>query len=198
MPATETSIPDWTSLGILLAIVGSFLLGNAILFRPPRALVEELFALRRRRLAAVREYVFHRVQVGVGFLYLTAGFALELLGRYQPADAAAPRSFPSLWAGALLLMTLGLLVAGWFYASHSFRVTLRAHFQENPPDLENDRELARELGELFEIAAHPEDTVESYAARLRAALHLAPPGRRAAPPPPDLDADPDAAEDEFE
>ena len=190
MPAADSSVPDWTSLGILLAIVGSFLLGNAILFRPPRVLVEELFALRRRRLAAVREYVFHRVQVGVGFLYLTGGFALELFGRYQPVDPAAPRGFPSLWAGALALVTLALLVLGWFYASHSFRVTLRAHFQAHPPDLENDRELARELGELFEVAAHPEDTVESYAARLRGSLRLAQPGRRAAHAHPDDELDP--------
>jgi hypothetical protein len=190
MPANPTSVPDWTSLGILLAIVGSFLLGNAILFRPPRALVEELFALRRRRLAAVREYVFHRVQVGVGFLYLTGGFALELFGRYQPVDPAAPRSFPSLWAGALLVLTLALLVSGWFYASHSFRLTLRAHFQAHPPDLENDRELARELGELFEVAAQEEDTVESYAARLRSTLRLAPPGRRVAATAPEGEEDP--------
>lgn len=192
MPANPTSVPDWTSLGILLAIVGSFLLGNAILFRSPRALVEELFALRRRRLAAVREYVFHRVQVGVGFLYLTGGFGLELFGRYQPADPAAPRSFPSLWAGALLVLTLGLLVAGWFYATYSFRATLREHLRANPPDLEADRELARELGELFEVAAHPEDTVESYAARLRGALRLAQPGRRGVP------IHPEDAEDPFE
>jgi len=190
MPAIESSVPDWTSLGILLAIVGSFLLGNAILFRPPRVLVEELFALRRRRLAAVREYVFHRVQVGVGFLYLTGGFGVELFGRYQPADPAVPRSFPSLWAGALLVLTLALLVLGWVYASHAFRVTLRAHFQSNPPDLENDRELARELGELFGIPAHPEDTVESYAARLRTSLRLSLPGRRAVPPAPEETEDP--------
>jgi len=31
MPAPLSNAPDWTSLGILLAIVGSFLLGNAIL-----------------------------------------------------------------------------------------------------------------------------------------------------------------------
>ncbi len=190
MPAPLSNAPDWTSLGILLAIVGSFLLGNAILFRPPRVLVEELFALRRRRLSAVREYVFHRVQVGVGFLYLTGGFALELFGRYQPADPAAPRSFPSLWAGALLVLTLALLVSGWFYASHSFRVTLRAHFQAHPPDLENDRELARELGELFEVAAHAEDTVESYAARLRRSLHLEAPGRRSVASAPERIEDP--------
>jgi len=194
MPTTTATPPDWTSLGILLAIVGSFLLGNAILFRPPRVLVEELFQLRRRRLAAVREYVFHRVQVAVGFLYLTGGFGLELFGRYQPA-AEGPRSFPSLWAGALLLLTLLLLVLGWFYASHSFRVTLREHFQSSPPDLENDRELARELGELFEIAAHPEDTVESYAARLRATLKLAVPGPRRSAPPPE---EPEELDDPFE
>ena len=179
MPPPAASPTDWTSLGLLLAIVGSFLLGNAILFRPPRVLVEELFGPRRRRLASVREYVFHRVQVGVGFLYLTAGFGLQLFGRQQPLDPAAPRVFPSLWAGALLLLTLVLLVGGWFYASSAFRATLREHFQAHPPDLENDRELARELGELFEVPAHREDTVESYAARLRQALRLAGPQKRA-------------------
>lgn len=190
MPAPLSNAPDWTSLGILLAIVGSFLLGNAILFRPPRVLVEELFALRRRRLAAVREYVFHRVQVGVGFLYLTGGFALELFGRYQTVDPAAPRSFPSLWAGALAVLTLALLVSGWIYASHSFRATLRTHFQANPPDLENDRELARELGELFDVAPHAEDTVESYAARLRKSLRLSAPGRRGVATVPEDSEDP--------
>ncbi len=115
--------------------------------------------------------------------------AVQHLDRYQPVEPGPARNFPSLWAGALLLLTLLLLVLGWFYASHSFRVTLRSHFRAHPPDLENDRELTRELGELFEIPAHPEDTVESYAARVRQVLRLAAPDRRSAgaPAPPEVE-----------
>ena len=40
-PLDETVLahPDWMAIGLVLAIVGSFLLANSILFRHPRQLV---------------------------------------------------------------------------------------------------------------------------------------------------------------
>src|SRR5258708_40312262 len=106
--------PDWVALGLVLAMVGAFLLGNAILFRPPRVLVEELFGVRRLRLPAIREYIFHRVQVGVGFVYLLGGFALQLYGRFRVEAPGVEREFPSAWVGALAVLTVVLLAAGWW------------------------------------------------------------------------------------
>src|SRR5262245_43803686 len=95
--------PDTASLGLVLAILGAFLLGNAILFLPPHAFIQDLFQIPRGRLASIRHYIFHRVQLSIGFFYLVLGFMLQLLARYQPAPSP---SFPSLYAGALLLLTL--------------------------------------------------------------------------------------------
>lgn len=171
------SEPDWTALGIVLCVVGSFLLGNAILFRPPRSLVEELFGKPQVRLRAIREYVFHRAQVGVGFTFLLAGFALQLLGRYRPGPAASAPEFPAVWIGSILVLTLVLLALGWISASRSFRRHVRAHLVRHPPDFEADLALAREVGELFGVESREDDTVQSYLERLHRALELPPPVR---------------------
>ena len=169
--------PDWGALGLVLAMVGAFLLGNAILFRPPRVLVEELFGVRRLRLPAIREYIFHRVQVGVGFVYLLGGFALELYGRFRPEASSVERQFPSVWVGLLAVITVVLLAAGWWWSARTFRHTVREHFVAYPPDFESDLALAREVGALFGVESHAEDTLTSYAQRLRGELGLPAPGR---------------------
>lgn len=165
------SSPDWVSLGILLTIVGSFLLGNAILFRSPRHLVEELLGVRRRRLAHLREHIFHRVQVGVGFLYLMGGFALQLYAHHQPWRGEE-REFPSFWAGALLVGTLVLLGLGWWYAAHAFRVALREVLEAEGLDLVSRSDLTRELGALLGVEPTSGETTDAYAARVRAELGL--------------------------
>jgi len=178
-PASQAASaePDWVAVGLVLAVVGSFLLGNAILLRPPRTLVEELFGKRTVRLHAIREYVFHRAQVGVGFAYLLAGFALQLFGRYRAPDDSLPREFPVLTLGLVLLVTLALLALAWFWAARSFRRHVRRYLKRNPTDLEAELTLAREIGELFGVAAVEDDTVGAYLERLHRALDLPPPAR---------------------
>ena len=177
VPAAAGGEPDWTSIGLVLAIVGSFLLGNAILFRPPRVLVEELFGVRHLRLPAIREYVFHRVQVGVGFSWLLAGFALQLFGRFHPRPAGEAESFPMWWVGGVVVLTVALLAVGWWWSARTFRAHLRAHFLDHPPDLEGDAALAREVGSLFDVEPRADDTVASFAERLRREVGLPPPPR---------------------
>src|SRR5690349_16829017 len=97
--------PDWVTLGLVLAVVGSFLLGNAILFRHPRDLVRERFAAslaapssaRNVPLLGIREQIFHRLQVSTGFFYLVLGFALQLVGRFRPLQAGTEPAFPVFW-----------------------------------------------------------------------------------------------------
>lgn len=180
--------PDWAAIGLVLAILGTFLLGNAILFRHPRTLVAEFFGARTSgvRLHAIREYVFHRAQVAVGFTYLVGGFGLELLGRYCPTPSAAASlgehgespTFPAAWVGAILVLTIALLAAAWWWARHSFRRHVRGHLRRDPPDFETDLRLAREVGDLFGVASSDDDTVQSYLERLHRAIDLPPPERR--------------------
>jgi hypothetical protein len=187
--------PDWIAIGLVLSILGAFLLGNAILFRHPRTLVGEFFGSRTGargvRLHAIREYVFHRAQVAVGFTYLVGGFGLELLGRYRstPPEAGAPTAqptFPAAWVGAILVLTIALLALAWWWARHSFRRHVRGHLRREPPEFESDLRLAREVGDLFGVESQDDDTVQSYLERLHRAIDLPPPeprGRREIPLP---------------
>lgn len=165
--------PDWFGVGQVLAIVGGFLLANSILFRHPRALVEEHFGGRTSRLGSIREYIFHRVQVHLGFLFLLLGFGLQLYGHYRPpAEATTVRAFPTLWVGAVLLAVVALELAGWWVSQWLFRRYVREYFLVHPPDLETDMRLARELGELYGIQSAGDDTVQSYLTRIRQTIGL--------------------------
>jgi len=174
--------PDWIAIGLVLSVVGAFLLGNAILFRNPRTLVEEFFGSRSTRLPAIREFVFHRAQVGVGFTYLVGGFGVQLLGRYR-SGALVPgepeREFPVAWVGAVLVLTIALLAVSWWWAKHAFRRHVRAHLRREPPDFEANLPLAREVGDLFGVESQRDDTVQSFLERLHHALGMPPPDRRA-------------------
>jgi hypothetical protein len=168
---------DWVALGLVLSIAGSFLLANAILMRHPRDLVREHFGGTQRRLASIRGYVFHRVQVALGFLLLVSGFALQLVG-HQDSGAEAG-AFPIGWVG-LLIVGIGLLqLAGWWLSQALFKVYVREYVVERNAELDTDSSLAREVGELFGVGMLPEDTVQSYVARLRERLSLPEPRARA-------------------
>jgi hypothetical protein len=164
--------PDWTTIGLTLALIGSFLLGNAILFRSPRLLIEELFGVRHLRLQAIREYIFHRVQVAVGFTFLLCGFGAQILGRLRPPPAADAPAFPLFWVGAIAILTIALLFAGTWWSGRSFRRYVREYFLTKPPEFEIEMGLARELGELFDVEARDDDTVSSYVERVREKLGL--------------------------
>ncbi len=178
--------PDWVTLGLVLAVVGSFLLGNAVLFRHPRDLVRERFAAslaapssaRVAPLIGIREQIFHRLQISTGFFYLVLGFALQLVGRFRPMQPGIETAFPVFWVAVIALVTALLLVFGWWSSSRTFRRHVRAHLARNPPDFEADMTFAREVGELFGIESHPDDTVESFTGRLRKELKLPPPARQ--------------------
>lgn len=175
--------PEWSSLGLVLSIVGSFLIASGILFRDPRSLLEERFGKSTLRLRTIRELVFHRVQMALGFVFLIAGFALQLFGRAGavgaapsgPAGAGGGGGSMALWIGGILALVILLEIVGWWWSMHSIRSAMRRWLREHPSQLDSDPGLAREVGELFGIASHVNDTVPSYVARLRRALGLHPP-----------------------
>ncbi len=161
------SPPDWMGIGLVLAIVGSFLLANSILFRHPRHLVVERFESVTQELRTIREYIFHRSQVNVGFGFLLSGFGLQLYGHYSPLPAGIEQSFPAMWIGIVVVMAVLLLLASWWWSLSAFRRYVRDYFRTHAADFEADLGLAREVGDLFGLTSHADDTVESYVARLR-------------------------------
>lgn len=172
--------PDGRVLGLSLVILGLFLVANAMLFRGPRSLIEERFGGRRPKLRSIRELVFQRVQLMLGFAFLIAGCGAQLYGVLNPPAADAPPTSASLWIGLVVVLGVASELGAWWFSLQSFRGQLKRWFKENPPELETDMPLAREVGEVFGVESSGEDTVESYCARVRKALELAPrpaPGR---------------------
>lgn len=174
--SSSPSWTDWVGVGLVLAVAGSFLLANSILFRRPREQIEEYFGKRSRRLHSTREYIFHRAQVQLGFLLLLSGFGLQILGRYRPRPSGTPE-FPVVWVGLCAGIAVVLELAALWYSHQRFRRTLREFLLQNPVEFETDARSAREVGELFGIESAPEDTVQSYSARIRARLGLPSPVR---------------------
>jgi hypothetical protein len=173
---------DWWGVGLVLCLVGGFLLANAILFRSPKGLVEEHFQGARPKLRSIRDYVFHRVQVHLGFFFLLAGFGLQLFGHYNGAPATT--ELPVFAIGVVVLWVVGLEIGGWWLSHALFRRYLREYFLQHPPDFETDIALAREVGRLFDMKSSADETVQSYVERLRRELRLPAldrPGRRERP-----------------
>lgn len=180
MPEPVTQV-DWISLGLFLVIVGGFLLASALVLQPPREWVEQALGLAqpglaqpgpsRPRLGRLREQLFHRVQLAVGFFYILGGFALQLYGRQVPEQAGA-REFPALWAGALLLSTLVLLALGWWYSTQAFRQSLAGVIESHGLELHSHSELAREIGLLLGVRPEPQESTEAYARRVQQALGI--------------------------
>jgi len=171
----QESPPDLFGIGLVLAIVGCFLLANSILFRHPRTLIVDFFQRAERRLASVREYIFHQVQIHLGFLFLLAGFGFQLIGHFRPQPLPGPegtREFPVLWVGVIALAVVVLELLGWWLSHAKFRRYLRAHFLLHPPALETNMRLARELGDLFGVASQGDDSVQSYLLRIRRKIGL--------------------------
>jgi len=171
-PAVLIERPDWTAVGLVMSILGSFLLANAILFRHPRTMVEGLFRGEKRELRPIREYIFHRVQVTLGFLYMLGGFCVQLLGRYSKPPFGTELPFPTMWVGLVLLSALALEVFGWWLSHALFRHYVRAFLMRNPVDFVSEVKLAREVGELLGLETASDETVQSYVARLRGRLGL--------------------------
>jgi len=165
--------PDWASLGLVSAIVGCFLIANAILFEHPRLLVQRYFGRQTGRLRSVREYIYNRVQTTLGFTFLLTGFGLQLVGRYGEVSAAGRVPLPMVWVGVIVIVAVGLLLGGWWWSLLAFRRYVREYFLQNAANLEGDPATAQELGELFGVERFDEDTVEEYVRRLRSKAGLA-------------------------
>lgn len=182
-------LPDWGILGLALSIVGCFLVATAILTRSPRDLIEQRFGRRRPALRSIREPIAGRVQLLLGFAFLMAGFGLQLFQRLQvppavaadmavagsaegAASGATSGRVPAFWIGLIVVCAAGLSMVGWWWSNVLVRRHLRTYFREHPQDFETDMPLAREVGELFGVVPHADDTVQTYVARLRRKANL--------------------------
>ena len=158
--------PDWESLGIVASMVGAFLIANGTLLEHPRRLVSRYFGRNSGRLQTVREYVYNRVQTTLGFAFLLVGFGMQLVGNFRARPVGEP-VLSMAWVGVIVVAAVVLLFTAWWWSLVAFRRYVREYFQNHPISLEREGVVAREIGELFGVDPEADDTVQTYAARVR-------------------------------
>jgi hypothetical protein len=170
--------PELVVIGLTCNLVGIFLLANSIIFRSPRRLIEEFFGVDRGSLRPLRDYILNKIQVVIGFLFLTAGFLLQGLSAWSQIEKAA---LVLGICGALVAFAFGVYFVGAVYSRRSFRKHLSEFFRQNPFPFEKNMRLTKQIGRVFGIEESPDDSVEDYAAKVGRALGIDPKDRQGFP-----------------
>ena len=167
------SAPQLMVIGLVCNLVGIFLLANSIVFRSPRHLISEHFGVGQGTLRPLRDYILNKIQVVIGFLFLTAGFVLQAWSYW----AVIENVWPVLWiSGALVAFAVGVWLVGMVYSRRAFRRYLQEFFQAHPFNFHQNIELTKQVGKAFGVHSQPDESVEHYVASVMRALGLDPKG----------------------
>ncbi len=177
-----------SSIGLALDIVGVIFLANSMGVRNPRRFIHEHFGIERQQpLRAVHQQVRVKAQIFTGFLFLMVGFSLQIVAQLSPASptAPAPEGFPleaaGLLLGGIIATTTALRLAQNAWSLAVFRGLLSEFFQDHSDwNFEKHPTETREIGEILGVSPLGDDSIADYSDRVRAALRLAPHGRRRA------------------
>ncbi|MFQ5845731.1 MAG: hypothetical protein ACE5JG_12165 [Planctomycetota bacterium] len=163
-------------------ILGAFFLAKSISTRSPKYVLHELLRFKVNRIKFVRKYVTQKLEVVVGFICLFAGFGLQIYLEIQ-ALSRSPEPAHGLtdWGmiiGFTVLVTFLIAVLlnriCAFFSGKIFVELMRFMVDHHGFPLENDESLLLELGRVMKVKREESDTIESYSARIRARMGLAP------------------------
>jgi hypothetical protein len=165
---------DFIIIGLTMNIVGTFFLANSIVFKRPRRVIEEFFVSRPGSLLEIRDYIFTKIQVIIGFVFIFCGFGLQIVAHVD--KLANPTVFLVVAIAAIFLTAFLIGTIGYATSRRAFKRYLKDFFRKNPWPFARDMALTQEIGEIFGIPKNPDDTVEMYCAKLRRELKLPEPG----------------------
>lgn len=166
--------PELAVIGLTCNVVGVFFLANSIRFREPRKALNDALGLGGRSLLKVRDTALNNMQVIIGFLFLTTGFLLQIVAKWDMELTTL------IFCGAIILFAGAVYAIGAYSSRRAFRRLLREFFQSEQWSFQDDMELTKEIGEILGVPLAPDMTVEAYVHRVRQALGVANPQKPAA------------------
>ncbi|MBM4060464.1 MAG: hypothetical protein FJ265_05120 [Planctomycetes bacterium] len=156
--------PELGVIGLTCNVVGVFFLANSIRFRDQRKALEDVLGVGGRSLLKVRDTALNNMQVIIGFLFLTTGFLLQVVARWD-------RQWTTLiFCAGIILFACAVYAIGAYSSRRAFKKLLREFFQSQPWSFTDDMELTKEIGEALGVPHGKDMTVEAYAHRVRQAL----------------------------
>ncbi len=170
VPLVQSADPNLAVLGFLAVFfAGAFFLSSVGRDRP-RQRIGNLLGSKTTSLSPLRAALQSKARTQAASFFLMVGSALLIAAFFFRLEVG--RSFVYWAAGAMTVFSLVFLVLLEGYVAGAMRRYLAAHLRQHPFAFEDHLALTREIGELFKVRSHPEDTLESYVAKVRAALGL--------------------------
>mgnify|MGYP001468024119 CR=1 FL=1 len=166
--------PELIVIGLACILVGLFLLANSIVFRSPRHLIGEFFGVGQGTLRPLRDYILNKIQVVIGFLFLTAGVVLQAWSFWAQIENKLPTL---IICAVLVCFATGVWLIGNVYSRRSFQRYLGEFFGEHEFNFHQNIELTKQMGKAFGIPTSPDESVEQYVAKVMRALGIDPRAR---------------------
>lgn len=165
--------PELALVGLTCNVVGVFFLANSIRFRDPSKALSDALGVGGRSLLKVRDTALNNMQVIIGFLFLTAGFLLQIVAQWDQQLTTL------LWCAGIIACACAVYGVGAYNSRRAFRKLLREFFQAHHWSFGDDMELTKEIGEILGVPMGKDMTVEAYVHRVREALGVPHPSKQA-------------------
>lgn len=160
-------------IGLTCNVVGVFFLANSIRFREPRKALEETLGVALRGLDKAQDTALNAVQVVIGFLFLTVGFLLQVVGHWTG------ELLTILLCGGIIAFAVAVYGVGAYFTRRAFKKLLREFFQANRNwSFTENMEMTKEIGALLGVPHSPDMTVETYVHQVRQALGMTAPSTK--------------------
>ena len=174
-------------------ILGSFFVTKSISGKTPKYVLHELLDFKVNKSRFFRKYISQRLEAVIGFMFLFLGFVLQLYLEVQALGEEGRRAgkgFANWWlvitftVAAMLAIAFVLSRVTRFFSNKVFVEHVRFMVTTHGFPLESDEGLVLELGRVMRVRHEDDDTVESYATKVRAKMGLpaAPAARTRVPP----------------
>lgn len=164
--------PELAVIGLTCILAGVFFLANSIILRRTRKVIEEFFRVGAGTLAQIKDYALHKIQVVIGFLFLTAGFILQV---FAWLPALEERATTLAVCAGIVAVAVTVYAFGSVYSRRHFRRYLVDFFRAHPAwSFTENMALTKEIG-LFLGIRHTKDmTVEEFIRQVKEALGVPP------------------------
>jgi hypothetical protein len=156
-------------------VLGIFFLAKSISIKTPKYVLHELLDFKVNKSRFFRKHISQKLEVVIGFVFLFVGLTLQI---FLEADALGRGrlSQPTLVILATVIAMLGIAVllnrVTRFFSGKIFVEHVRFLVREHGYPLEKDQSLMRELGGILRVDYSENDTLESYAQRVRQKMKL--------------------------
>jgi len=161
---------DFLVLGFVAYILTGLLLFTSVGRGRPAYRVASVFGTAANSLGALRDAVQAKARGQLAALYFVAGSAC-LLASFQLPELTVPYL---LWGGLIFELTVavGFLALLKQLVASKLRRYLRSHLLQHPFNFEDHINLTRDVGELFGVSPHGDETLEGYVSKVRKAIGI--------------------------